>query len=133
MSFNVTNNRLFKKYTKIWGKISTLLNKKFDSDTVYGDYAKYIKTNIKQYKDKINTNFQGKKMPKENELYKCLSLIMLESVIKTSKKHYPQTFLEECNYEIKKNNKMENLIDGDFGPSLELGEPNEKPNEEPND
>ena len=61
------------------------MNKEFDSDTVYSDDDKYIKTKIKQYKDKINTNFQGEKMLKENESYKCLSLIMLESVIKTSK------------------------------------------------
>ena len=34
---------------------------------------------------------------------------MLDSVIKTSKKYYPQTLLEECKYEITKG-KMENLI-----------------------
>ena len=47
-------------------------------------------------------------MPKENSLYKCLSLTMLDSVIKASKKYYPQTFMEECKYEAKKT-KMENL------------------------
>ena len=35
------------------------MNIEFDSEPVYGD--KYIKTKIKQYRDKINTNFQGKK------------------------------------------------------------------------
>ena len=39
----------------------------------------------------------------------CLSLIMLDSVIRASKKYYPQTLLEQCKYETKKN-KMENLI-----------------------
>ena len=34
---------------------------------------------------------------------------MLDSVIKASKKYYPQTLLEECKYEAKKT-KMENLI-----------------------
>ena len=62
----------------------------------------YIKTKIKIYKDKVNTNFQGKKVPKENSSYKCLSLIMLDSVIKASKKCYPQTLLEVCKYEAKK-------------------------------
>ena len=62
----------------------------------------YIKTKIKIYKDKVNTNFQGKKVPKENSSYKCLSLIMLDSVIKASKKYYPQTLLEVCKYEAKK-------------------------------
>ena len=62
----------------------------------------YIKTKIKIYKDKVNTNFQGEKVPKENSSYKCLSLIILDSVIKASKKYYPQTLLEVCKYEAKK-------------------------------
>ena len=41
---------------------------------------------------------------------------MLDSVIKVSKKNYPQTVLEECKYEIKKN-KMENLINEDLDQS----------------
>ena len=45
-----------------------------------------------------------------------LSLIMLDSVIRVNKRHYPQTLLEECKYEIKKN-KMENLFNGDLNPS----------------
>ena len=61
MFFNVTENKLLKKYNKIWDKIGSLLNKEFDSDPVYADNDKYIKTKIKQYKDKINTDFQSKK------------------------------------------------------------------------
>ena len=37
----------------------------FDSDPVYGDNDKYIKTKIKMYEDRVNTNFQGKKVPKK--------------------------------------------------------------------
>ena len=85
------------------------MNIKFDSEPVYGDSDKYIKGKIKIYEDKVNTNFPGKNVPKENASYKCLSLIMLDSVIRVNKKYYPPTLLEECKYEIK-NNKMENLI-----------------------
>ena len=56
----------------------------------------------KSYGDNANTNFQGQKIPKENESYKCLSLITLDSVVRVSKKYCPQTLLEECKYEIKK-------------------------------
>ena len=42
----------------------------------------------------INPNFQGKRISKENTSYKCLSLIMIDSVIKVGKKYYPQTLLE---------------------------------------
>ena len=52
-------------------------------------------------KDKVNTNFQGKKLPKENASYKYLSLLMLHYVIRVNKKYYPfkkfnQTILKEC-------------------------------------
>ena len=72
------------------------MNKEFDSESVYGDNDKYIKTKIKSYQDKVNTNFQGKKAPKENTSYKYLSLIMLDSVVRVNKKCYPQTLLQEC-------------------------------------
>ena len=45
----------------------------FDSDPAYGVNDKYIKTKIKMYEDRANTNFQGKKVPKENASYKRLS------------------------------------------------------------
>ena len=52
-------------------------------------------------------------MSKENTPCTCLSIIMLDSVIKAKKKYYPQTFLEECKYE-QKRIKIENLIDYDL-------------------
>ena len=76
-SFKVGDNKLLKKYSKICGKIINLMNIKFDSEPVYGDNDKYIKTKIKMYEDRVNANFQVKKVPKENASYTCLSLIML--------------------------------------------------------
>ena len=78
MSFKVTDNKLLKKYIKIWERVNSLMNIEFDSEPVYGDNDKYIKTKIKSYGDNVNTNFQGNKIPKENASYKCLSLIMLD-------------------------------------------------------
>ena len=52
-------------------------------------------------------------MPKENTPCTCLSIIMLDSVIKAKKKYYPQTLLEECKYE-QERIKIENLIDDDL-------------------
>ena len=82
------------------------MNIEFDNESVYGDNDKYIKTKIKSYGDKVNSNFQGNKIPNKNASYKCFSLIMLDSIIRVNKKIYPQTLLEECKYKIK----MENLI-----------------------
>ena len=75
MSFKVSYNKLLKKYNKIWEKIRNLLNIEFDSEPVYGDNDKYIKTKIKMYEDRVNTNVQGKNVLTENASYKCLSLI----------------------------------------------------------
>ena len=80
MSFKAIDNRLLKKYIKIWERVSSLINIKFESEPVYRNNDKYIKTKIKSYRDKVNTDFQGKKVPKENVSYKCFSLIVFESV-----------------------------------------------------
>ena len=40
------------------------------------------------YEGKVKTNLQGKEVPKENASYNCLSLIMLDSVIRVNEKHY---------------------------------------------
>ena len=53
------------------------------------------------------------KVPKEKGPCTCLSIIMLDSVIKANKKYYPQTVLEECKY-VQEKIKIENLIDDDL-------------------
>ena len=85
----------------------------FESKPVYGDNDKYIKTKIKIYTDSIMTNFHNKKMPKEKAPSKCLSIIMIDSVIKANKKYYPQKLLEECKY-IQEKIKIVNYIDEDL-------------------
>ena len=98
MSFIVKDEQLLKNYTKIWDKIEKLMKINFESNPVYGDDVKYIKTKIKIYAGSIITNFHNKKVPKEKAPCKFLSIIMLDSVIKVNKKCYPQTLLEECKY-----------------------------------
>ena len=57
---------------------------------------------IKIYAGSIITNFHKNKMPKEKAPCKCLSIIMLDSVIKANKKYHPEILLEECRYVQKK-------------------------------
>ena len=113
MSFRANNKQLLKNYNKIWEKVEKLMRIDFESKPVYGDDDKYIKTKIKIYANNMNTNFHNKKMPKEKAPCKCLSIIMLDSVIKANKKYYPQTFLEECKY-VQEKIKTENYIDEDL-------------------
>ena len=113
MSFRIDDSKLFKKYCKIQKTIKGFLGIELDSEPVYGDTDSYIKTKVKMYDNKVNTNFQGKETTKGDSSYKCLSLIMLDSVVKVGKKYYPQVFLEECKY-VKRKNKMSNYINDDL-------------------
>ena len=85
-------------------KISNLLKNVFYSEPVYDN--KFIKTEIKIYSKKINTILCGNKIPNKNEYCTCLSVILLDSIaVNANKTYYPQIFLEEYKYAIKKGNK----------------------------
>ena len=113
MFLRVGDSKLFKKYCKIWGTIIGLLGIEFDSEPVYGDTDFYIKTKVKMHDNRVNTNFQNKKIPKGDSSYKCLSLTMLDSIVKVEKTYYPQVFLEECKY-VKRKNKIVNYVNDDI-------------------
>ena len=68
------DKEISKKYSEIWNKIKSLIIKEFNSEPVYNN--KYIKTKIKIYSNKIYTNFQHNKIPKDNEYGACLSVIL---------------------------------------------------------
>ena len=53
---------------------------------MYND--KYIKTRVKIYNDRVYTNFQHNKIPKDNEYCACLSVILLDSIFVNSNKEY---------------------------------------------
>ena len=95
-------------------KIEKLMDIDFNTKPTYGDDDRYIKTKIKSYEDNITTNFYNKKgfkkVPEENIPHKCLSIIILDSVLYALEKHHPQIFLEECKY-AKENIKTKNYID----------------------
>ena len=50
MSFKLSDKNLLKKYTKIWEKISSLMNTESDTELVYGDSDKYVKEKEKKRK-----------------------------------------------------------------------------------
>ena len=113
------------------GKISSLIGKEFDSESAYGDNDKYIKAKIKSNGYNKNKHFQSKEVTRENISYKCLALVVIDSVIRVNKK-YLQTIWEDCKYEIKKN-KMENLINNDLESSSSHEPGNESHNESDNE
>ena len=108
MSFRANNKQLLKNYNKVWEEVENLMR------IFYGDDDKYIKTKIKTYAGSMITNFHNKKMLKEKAPCKCLSTIMLDSVIKANKKYYLQTLLEEFKYvqeKIKTGNYSNNNLE----------------------
>ena len=84
MPFKISDKKTVKKQNQIWKKVKSLLNIKSDSEPVHGDNDKCIKAKIKKFGGNVNTNFQGKGKPKKAP-YKCLSIIMLDSVVKVKK------------------------------------------------
>ena len=124
MSFRVNNKQLLEKYNRIWEKVQKLMRIDYESKSVDGDDNKYIKTKIKIFAGSTATNFHNKKIPKEKAPCKCLSIIMLDSVIKVNKKHYTQTFLEECKC-LHEKIKNENYIDDDLNSDIDSNEETE--------
>ena len=113
MPFRANDKQLLKNYNKIWEKVEKLMKINFENKPVYGDDDKYIKTKIKIYAGSVITNFYNKKLSKEKVTGKCLSIMMVDSVIKANKKYYPQTIWEECKY-VQKTIKIESHIDEDL-------------------
>ena len=100
MSFLIKDDEVWKKYDKIWDVIKNTLKIKFHSEPVY-EY-KYLKTKVREYDGVIKTNFLGNDVPKENMHYTCIACITIDSVMKMDKKYFPQVYLEERKYKIKK-------------------------------
>ena len=58
-------------------------------------------------------------MPKENEHYTCIACITIDSVLRMEKKNYPQVYLEECKYRMKKT-KMTKFLELELESESEL-------------
>ena len=50
----------------------------------------------------VNTLFTGNNIPKERIEYICILVISIDRVLRVDKKNYPQVYLEQCEYKIKK-------------------------------
>ena len=100
MSFMIKDDKVWDKYDKIWNVIKDKVGNKFHNEPVY-EY-KYLRTKVREFDGIIKTNFLGKGVPKENTHYTCIACITIDSVMRMDKKYFPQVYLEECKYKIKK-------------------------------
>ena len=100
MSFIIKNDDVLNKYSEIWKLIKNISNIKLHSTPVYDE--KYIKAKVREFNGVIKTNFLGDEISKENVHYACIACVTIDSVMKMKKMNYPQVYLEECKYKIKK-------------------------------
>ena len=60
----------------------------------------------------IDTLFSRNEIPKERNHYICIAAVCIDSVLKVDKKNYPQVYLEQCKYKIKRR-KAVNFVDAE--------------------
>ena len=100
MSLVTDDKEAYKKYNEIWEVARKLLKLKFFVSPVRDD--KYIIAKLKIFKNIHMTTFTNNIIPEENTHYTCISAIDIDSVLKIDKKSFPQAYLEQCKYKLKK-------------------------------
>ena len=100
MSLSIKNHEVWEKYEEIWNAIKNKLSIRFLSQPIYEN--KYLKAKVRGFDGNIKTNFLGNDLSKENMYYTCIACITIDSVIKMNKKNYPEIYLEQCKYKVKK-------------------------------
>ena len=111
MSFVTDDKKVYEKYDRIWNVIKGLLKLKFTASAIRND--KYILAKLKIFKKKNITTFNNNNIvPIEKNHYICIPAIDIDAVLKIDKKAYPQGYLEECKYKLKKR-KLVSFIDYD--------------------
>ena len=107
MSFVTDNKEVYEKYNEIWNVVKRLLKLEFAASPVRDD--KYILAKLKIFKKKNlttfnsnNNNNNNNKIPMEKNHYICIPAIDIDAVLKIDKKAYPQPYLEQFKYKLKK-------------------------------
>ena len=108
MSFVTDHREVYEKYNEIWEVIRKLLKLKFTVNPVGDD--KYIISKLKIFNGINKTTFTNNIVPMEKNHYTCISAIDIDSVLKIDKIAYPQAYLEQCKYKLKKRKPI-NFID----------------------
>ena len=112
ISFVTDDKKVYEKYDGMWNVVKGLLKLKFAASPIRDD--KYILAKLKIFKKKNLTTFNNNNIvPMEKNHYICIPAIDIDSVLKIEKKAYPQAYLEECKYKLKKR-KLVSFIDSDI-------------------
>ena len=105
-SKNVAN--VYEKYSEVWNKAKKLLKLKFTTSPIRN--KKYILAKLKIFNGVNRSTFTDDKVPVEKVHYVCVAAIDIDSVLKIDKKVYPQVYLEEHKYKLKKKKTLQILL-----------------------
>ena len=111
ISFVTDDEKVYEKYDEIWNVVKGLLKLKFAASPIRND--KYILAKLKIFKKKNLTRFNNNIVPTGKNNYICIPAIDIDSVLKIDKKAYPQVYLQECKYKLKKR-KPVSFIDSEI-------------------
>ena len=103
--------KIYEKYNKIWEVIRKLLKVNFAVIPVRDD--KYLVAKLKIFAGINRTTFNNNLIPIERNHYICIPAIDIDSVLKIDEKAYPQAYLEQCKYKLKKR-KIVNYTDDEI-------------------
>ena len=94
------DEKIYEKYNKIWEVIRKLLKVNFAVSPVRDD--NYLVPKLKIFAGINRTTFINNSIPIERNHYICIPAIDIDSVLKIDKRAYPQAYLEQCKYKLKK-------------------------------
>ena len=101
MSFATDDEEIYEKYNEIWEVVRKLLKLELTVGPVRDN--KYIVAKLKIFNKIIRTTFTDDTIPFEKNHYTCIPAIDIDSVLKIdNKKAYPQAYLEQRKYKLKK-------------------------------
>ena len=110
---------MYDKYGAIWNKIGKLLKLKFSVNETTDD--EYVCCKLKIFGGVVWSTFTDDIVPVEEQCYLCITAIDIDSVLKVDKKVYPQAYLEQCKYKLKKGEPVD-FIDADIIDDSECSE-----------
>ena len=111
MSF-VTDDEVYGKYNEIWEVVRKRLKLKLTVGPIRDD--KYLIAKLKIFNRTNRTTFTDNVIPFEKNHYSCIPAIDIDSVLRIdNKRAYPQAYLEQCKYKLRKR-KIVNFIDDEI-------------------
>ena len=121
MSFVTNDKEVYEKYNEIWEVVRKLLKLKFNVGSVRED--KYIISKLEIFNRINRTTFTDDIIPFQRNHYICIPAIDIDSVLKINKRAYPQSYLEQCKYKLKKRRAVnftdDEIIDEDSNSDID--------------